>query len=145
MRRLAAYPDICQALAAGQVSRSFGLEIIELVTRNLPAGLRGPTAAILLAAAVAGASLDDLKVIAAAAAERWKAAHPDPDEGGFDDRGVRVETTLGGAGCLHGNLTAEWAAAVQAVLDALGKRHGPEDTRTEARRWHDALQLGASC
>lgn len=68
MRRLAACPGIRQALAAGRVSRSFGLEIIELVTKNLPAGLRGPTAAILLDAAVAGAGLDDL--------------------------GVRVETTL---------------------------------------------------
>jgi hypothetical protein len=31
---------------------------------------------------------------------------------------------------------------VQAVLDALGKRHGPEDTRTEGQRFHDALQQG---
>src|SRR6185437_12572429 len=78
MRRLAAYPGILEALAAGQVSRSFGREIIDLVTKNLPAELRAATAAILLGAAVAGAGLDDLKVITAAAVERWKAAHPDP-------------------------------------------------------------------
>ena len=34
------------------------------------------------------------------------------------------------------------AAAVQAVLESLGKRHGPEDARSEAQRFHDALQLG---
>src|SRR5262249_24488523 len=32
------------------------------------------------------------------------------------------------------------AAAVQAVLDALGKKRGPEDTRTRAQRDHDALE-----
>jgi hypothetical protein len=31
---------------------------------------------------------------------------------------------------------------VQAVLEALGKKHGPEDTRTEHQRFHDALQQG---
>jgi hypothetical protein len=31
---------------------------------------------------------------------------------------------------------------VQAVLDALGKRGGPEDTRSEGQRFHDALQQG---
>jgi hypothetical protein len=33
---------------------------------------------------------------------------------------------------------------VQAVLDALGKRHGPEDTRSEGQRFHDALQQGCA-
>jgi len=30
----------------------------------------------------------------------------------------------------------------RAVLEALDKRQGSEDTRTEQQRWHDALQLG---
>ncbi len=49
-------------------------------------------------------------------------------------------TTLGGAGRIDGDLTPRCAAAVQAVLDALGKKAGPEDTRTAGQRRHDALE-----
>ena len=48
-------------------------------------------------------------------------------------------TTLGGAGVLHGDLTPECAAAVQAVLDALSAPADAEDTRTQEQRCHDAL------
>ena len=50
-----------------------------------------------------------------------------------------LETTIGGAGRLTGDLTGPAAAAVAAVLDALGARGGPEDTRTLPQRQHDAL------
>jgi Domain of unknown function (DUF222)/HNH endonuclease len=142
MRRLSQRRDICDALAAGQVSESCGLEITGLV-RKLPDELRAQTAKILLEAAAAGASLDDLKLIAAAAWEQWRARHPDPDDdNGFDDRYLAVGTTFGGAAVIRGNLTPECGAAVQAVLEALGKKHGPQDTRTDGQRFHDALQLG---
>uniref|UniRef100_UPI0026052740 DUF222 domain-containing protein n=1 Tax=Trebonia sp. TaxID=2767075 RepID=UPI0026052740 len=143
MRRLSAHPGVADAMAAGQVSESCGREITEL-TRKLPEELRAQTGKILLdAAAAAGASLDDLTLIAAAAWEQWRAQHPDADDDdGFDDRYLAVGTTFGGAAVIRGNLTPECNAAVQAVLEALGKRHGPEDTRTEDQRWHDALQLG---
>jgi hypothetical protein len=36
------------------------------------------------------------------------------------------------------------AAAVRAVLEALGKKAGPEDDRTEGKRFHDALQLACA-
>ena len=55
---------------------------------------------------------------------------------------MQAGTTFGGAGIIRGNLTPECAAAVQAVLEALGKKAGPEDTRTEGQRFHDALQQG---
>ena len=55
---------------------------------------------------------------------------------------MQAGTTFGGAGVIRGNLTPECAAAVQAVLEALGKKAGPEDTRTEGQRFHDALQQG---
>jgi len=61
---------------------------------------------------------------------------------GFDDRFVQAGTTFGGAACIRGNLTPECNTAVQAVLEALGKKAGPEDTRTEGQRFHDALQEG---
>ena len=73
----------------------------------------------------AGASLDDLRIIAAVAEQKWRASRPDADEDGFDDRYVQAGTTFGGAGVIRGNLTPECAAAVQAVLEALGKKAGP--------------------
>ena len=48
-------------------------------------------------------------------------------------------TTLGGAGVLHGDLSPECAAAVQAVLAALSAPAGAADTRTREQRCHDAL------
>jgi uncharacterized protein DUF222 len=44
------------------------------------------------------------------------------------------------AGVLHGDLTPECAAAVQAVLDALSAPVGADDDRTRDQRYHDALQ-----
>ncbi len=45
-------------------------------------------------------------------------------------------------GRIRGDLTPECAAAVTAVLEALGKRRGPEDFRSAGQRYHDALQEG---
>jgi hypothetical protein len=97
----------------------------------------------ILLEAAAGASLDDLATIAACALENWRRQQPDPDQpdDGFDDRYVQAGTTFGGAGVIRGNLTPECAAAVRAVLEALGKKAGPEDDRSEGKRFHDALQL----
>jgi hypothetical protein len=84
---------------------------------------------------------------------RRRAAAPDPDgpDGGFDERRVRLGLTFGGAGVLEGDLTPACAAALQAVLEALGKKAGPEDVRTAPQRRHDALEeacrrlAGAGC
>src|SRR5262249_45472655 len=139
MRQLTEHAGLAEALARGGISASWAAEIIEL-TRKLPAELRGGTDQILLDAAAAGATLDDLCYLGACALQVWLARHPSPDEDdGFDDRYVAVGTTFGGAACIRGNLTPECNAAVKAVLEALGKKHGPEDTRTEGQRFHDAL------
>src|SRR5439155_13002382 len=45
-----------------------------------------------------------------------------------------------GAGVLHGDLTPECAEIVNTVLDALAAPAGPEDTRDQGQRYHDALQ-----
>ena len=82
---------------------------------------------------------------------RRRAAGPDRDSGGFEDRWVRLEETFRGAGSLNGELTPRCQAALRAVLDALGKKAGPEDTRSRAQRDHDALEeacrrlLGSAC
>ena len=141
MRLLRGHPAMAGALAAGDISKSQALAIAGW-TKKLPAELRAETITILVQAAPAGASLDDLRIIAAVAEQKWRASRPDGDEDGFDDRYVQAGTTFGGAGVIRGNLTPECAAAVQAVLEALGKKAGAEDTRTEGQRFHDALQPG---
>jgi Domain of unknown function (DUF222) len=140
MRLLGRHPLLDAATGAGDLSRSWAREIAAW-TGRLPAGeLREQADRILLDAAAAGADLDDLRVIAQAACEAWRASRPDPDDGGYHDRCLRVDTTLDDAGRITGDLTPECAAAVQAVLEALGKKRGPEDDRTRPQRFHDALQ-----
>jgi hypothetical protein len=110
--------------------------------KKLPEELRDGTEEILAEAAAAGASLEDLATIVAHALAQWEAEHPDEDpEGGFPDRFLQIETTFAGAGVIRGDLTPECSAAVTAVLEALGKKAGPEDRRSEPQRFHDALQL----
>ena len=141
MRLLRGHPEMADALADADISKSQALAIAEW-TRKLPAELRAETITILVQAAQAGASLDDLRMIAgvALAAVARVAARR---RRGRVRRPVRAgRTTFGGAGVIRGNLTPECAAAVQAVLEALGKKAGSEDPRTEGQRFHDALQAG---
>jgi hypothetical protein len=142
MRQLGDRPLLDTALIAGDITDSLAFTIADW-TRKLPAEMRTETDRILLDAAAAGASLDDLATIAACAIETWRQQQPDPGDpdDGFDDRYVQVGTTFGGAAVIRGNLTPECATAVRAVLEALGKKAGPEDDRTEGKRFHDALQL----
>jgi hypothetical protein len=51
---------------------------------------------------------------------------------------LQIGTTFGGAAVIRGNLTPGCAAAVRTVTEALGKKAGPEDDRTETKRFHDA-------
>ena len=53
---------------------------------------------------------------------------------------MKLATTFGGAGVVHGDLTAECAEPVRQVLDALAAKAGKEDDRTKDQRYHDALQ-----
>src|SRR5215472_19196186 len=83
MRQLGGHRQLKEAMARGELSESWFADIEEL-TRKLPQELRGATDEILLEAAAGGADLDDLKIIARAACERWRAQQPDPDDdGGF--------------------------------------------------------------
>src|SRR5262249_45882685 len=59
---------------------------------------------------------------------------------GFADRSLWLGLTFGGAGRLAGDLAPGCSAALSAVLEALGKRAGPEDLRTAVQRRHDALE-----
>ena len=139
-RRAVAHPQVVAALAGGQMSESFGRRICRWTDR-LPVDCRPAADAILVRAARAGMDLRDLGALAAEIYERSRPDTPDEDQDrAFEDRGVRLETTFGGAGVLNGDLTPQCAAVVTAVLDALSAPAGAEDTRTHEQRYHDALQ-----
>ncbi len=137
-RRLAEHPSVREALAGGDISASWARQICDW-TDLLPVSARPDADVILLAAAAAGADLQDL----AGLAEEMRARTAPPDSDGGDDgsgRSLRLDLHYRGAGRLRGDLTPRCAAALQAVLEALGKKAGPEDTRSRPQRDHDALE-----
>ena len=128
------------ALAAGQVSESVG-RLICLWTGKLPEKYREESDELLLAAAAAGLGVEELAALFAEMYERARGDLPDEDPGrDFADRGVKLATTFGGAGVVHGDLTPECAEMLGRVLDALGAPAGKDDDRTRDQRYHDALQ-----
>jgi uncharacterized protein DUF222/HNH endonuclease len=138
-RRLAAHPRVRDALAAGTLSESWARQVCDW-SDLLPGSARDAADAIVLAAAAAGATLADLAGLAEEM--RARTASPDRDSGddGSGDRSLRLDLHYRGAGRLRGELTPRCAASLQAILDTLGKKQGPEDTRTQAQRNHDALE-----
>jgi hypothetical protein len=144
-RSLAAHPAVASALAAGEVSESFARQVIDW-TGKLPDHMRDGSDKILLEAAARGCGIRELQIVAGKLWETHKASQPDEDETDdrFAGRGVRLNTTFNGAGQLTGDLTPQCATALQAALDALGKKRGAEDDRTLAQRQHDALEEALS-
>jgi hypothetical protein len=131
---------VVAALAAGQVSESVG-RLICLWTTRLPEKFREESDELLLAAAAGGLGVEELASLAAQMYERARGDLPDEDpDAGFTDRGLKLATTFGGAGVIHGDLTPECAEVVGRVLDALGAPAGKDDDRTRDQRYHDALQ-----
>jgi Domain of unknown function (DUF222) len=133
------HPVLLAALAEGHVlTKSAALQLARW-TRAIPEEYRAQAEEILVGSARAGA---DLRALAAICAEiRYRTAPPDPDDDQDKhlDRGVSFDTTFEGAGVIHGDLTPECAAMVQAVLDALSAPAGGGDLRTRPQRYHDAL------
>jgi Domain of unknown function (DUF222) len=141
-KRAATHPRVLAALAAGQVSESAG-RLVCLWTDKLPQEHQDAADEQLLAAFAGGLGLGDLAGLFAEMYVRARGDVPDQDPGReFAGREVKLATTIGGAGVVHGDLTAECAAAVAAVLDALSAPAGKDDDRTKGQRYHDALQEG---
>ena len=137
-RRLGDHPVIAAALAQGQLPVSLARLICDWTDR-LPEEYRADADGILLAAVLGGADQHDLARLAREMLDRAQTS-PDRDNDGFEDRALWLGTTFGGAGRLQGDLTPACAAALTVVLDALGQKAGPEDTRTAAQRRHDAVE-----
>ena len=140
MRRALEHPAVFAAMAAGDVSEPVARLLCQW-TDKIPEARRADADAILVAAAVAGTDLPDLAELYGEIYERSQPEVPSQDKDeAFDDRSVRLETTFGGAGVVSGDLTPECAAVVAKVLDALSAPGGEEDDRSQAQRYHDALQ-----
>jgi hypothetical protein len=138
-RRTATHPKVLAALAAGQVSESVG-RLICLWTGKLPEKYQEESDELLLAAAAAGLAVEELAALFAEMYERARGDLPDDDPGrDFADRSVKLATTFGGAGVVHGDLTPECAEVLGRVLDALGAPAGKQDNRSQEERYHDAL------
>ena len=136
-RRLASHPVIAAALAGGELSGSWARQFCDWTDR-LPEAQRADADEILAGAARGGAGLAALGGLAQEMYERC--VSPDDSDDGFEDRWFRLGITFRGAGRAEGDLSPGCAAALAAVLDALGKKAGPEDIRTGAQRRHDALE-----
>jgi hypothetical protein len=151
VKRSAAHPAVHAALGTEAISKSYAREICRW-TGSLPEDARAAADEILLAAAAAGLEVEDLAGLAAEMYEKSRQGKPDGGDGGgrdgggdgpgaaFDDRAVKLATTFGGAGVIHGDLTPECAEFVQTVLDALSAPAGADDERPQEQRYHDALQ-----
>ena len=137
-RRLDGHPVIAAALADGRIPVSLARLICDS-TDKLPEDLRDDADGILLAAVLGGADQHDLAQLAREMLERAQTS-PDRDNDGFEERALWLETTFGGAGRLQGDLTPACSAALTLVLEALGQKAGPEDTRTLVQRRHDAVE-----
>jgi hypothetical protein len=154
LRRASRHPAVHAALGAEEISEPYAWQICRW-TDKLPDDSRAAADQILLSAAASGLSLEDLAGLAAEMYERSRQDKPDdqgPDgdgdqdgdgdgaDAGFDDRSVKLATTIGGAGVIRGDLTPECAEFVTTVLDALSAPASADDDRTHEQRYHDALQ-----
>jgi Domain of unknown function (DUF222) len=133
------HPLLADALAETEVvSESIAVQIATW-TNQLPDDCIPAADGILIEGCRAG--LSEAQLADLAAQIRAQVCGPDPDdEGTLPDRGLRLETTLDGAGHVSGDLTPGCTALLQAVLTAFGDKAGPGDLRTPHERNHDALE-----
>src|SRR5207253_142005 len=109
----------------------------------LPEQFRDGSDELLLAAAAAGLGLEELASLFAQMYERARSELPDQDpDRDFADRGLKLATTFGGAGVIHGDLTPECAELVSRVLGA-GHRAGGSETGASDGAWLDGDAAGA--
>ena len=122
-RTLARHPKLAAALAAEEISPSWAAKIAAWNDRLPEADIDGADEILLLAAA-GGADLADLAALAQEIYERTVV--PDDDDDSFGGRALWLDATFGGAGKVNGNLTPGCTAALQALMDALGKPRAPK-------------------
>jgi hypothetical protein len=139
-RRAPAHPRVAAAMATGDISESVARTVCDW-TEKLPEDSRDKADKILVDAVRDGLDLPDLNGLFGEMYEKSRQGAPDEDQGlAFEDRSVRLDTTIGGAGVITGDLSPECAAVVTTVLDALSAPADADDTRSHQQRYHDALE-----
>jgi hypothetical protein len=94
----------------------------------------------LFAQFLPGMDAQQLRVLGAHLREAADAQeHAGEDYNDFAHRALRISRTLGGTAHLTGRLHPEAAEHVIAAFEELGAKAGPDDQRTKAQRWADAL------
>ena len=134
-----------EPLLAGLRDRAltkFAALLLARWTMAIPEEFRAEAEEILVTAARAGIGLPSLAALCAEIRDRTAGPDPGSDPGDDPrlDRSVVLDTTMDGVGVLRGDLTAECAAMVASVLDALSAPAGGGDLRTGPQRYHDALE-----
>jgi hypothetical protein len=134
-----AHPLLAAALAEQDVvSESIAVQIATW-TSKLPDDCIPAADGILVEGCRAG--LSEAQLAGLAAQIRAQVCGPGPeDEGKLEERTLRLETTLDGAGRVDGNLTPACAALLKAVLTAFATEDDGEDHRSPHERNHDALE-----
>src|SRR6204780_446651 len=106
MRLLGRHPLLDAATTTGGLTISWAKEIAAWTGRIDHDELQTEADRILVEAAAAGADLDDLKLIAQAAYEAWRAQEPDPEDDprgrGFGHIPLRALLAMGGGSGIAG-------------------------------------------
>ncbi|MGH3150565.1 MAG: DUF222 domain-containing protein, partial [Streptosporangiaceae bacterium] len=141
MALAARHEPLLNALPDQILTKSAALQLARW-TSSIPEEFRAGAEEIVVTGAQAGLGLRDLAAICAEIRERTAGPDPDPDPDDDPrlDRAVSLDTTIDGAGVMRGDLTAECAAMVTSVLDALSAPAGGGDLRTGPQRYNDALE-----
>ena len=136
MRQFRTHPVIARRRRAARCRESWAAEMADW-TRKLPPDWRDDVDKLLVDTAAAGANLEDLAIVARAAYEKWRSQQPDPDDDddGFDDRYLKLGTTIDNAGRVTGDLTPECTAARAGGPGVTGQEGRP------GRRPHRAAAL----
>jgi len=139
-RQLCRWPATEAAWVAGEISEEHVLVIIGAL-RQVPAELMALVEKSLLEIA-----LDSAPHLVAQAVDAILVAcgvEKDSDAAAarrYGTRGVTVSPTFGGTGSLSGTLTAVLTDKITRALEFAGQPCGPDDDRTRAQRFHDALE-----
>jgi Domain of unknown function (DUF222) len=140
-RRVLEHPAIAGLMADGIITKSWLAKITQ-VTGKIREDRRAEAEKLIARLAREGQlGARDLLRLAHEVRDRAPAEDPRDDDPGkeFEDRSLRLELTMDGAGTLTGQLSPECAAAVGSLLRRFAVRCGKEDTRTRPQRDHDAL------
>jgi Domain of unknown function (DUF222) len=138
-KRHRTHPLVLEALKGGLISESWAEQMMSWTGQLKDSDLAAKADEILVAAALGGLGLAELRGLF----EEIRELIAPLDEDGKEepDCSLDLATTLDGAGVLRGSLSSSCAALLKAGLEAFAKRKADAgDARPYAVRCHDALE-----